>query len=261
MTAGSTPVTLCRRALLGIGARASIASLLENSTEANACVVLYEPTFQQLARSAPWNCLRKQAFLTLYQAATGTPENVDGTSWSQPPTPWLYSYYLPSDCLQVRYLVASLPVTPTGTPPITTVNNLAATWVPGDAGIPFAVAHGVDPSNNPIVLILTNQPQAQVVYTVNDSNPFVFDSEFEQALVASLGVFLVPALSLNLALMDRCVRSAETAIMTARVRDGNEGLTTQDHIPDWIRARAAGTTLYPYNGNPSSYGFTNMAWP
>src|SRR4051812_38928967 len=100
MTASSTSVSVCNQALLQIGARSTIASLTEGSVESNACNILFTPTFEMLARSAPWNCLRKQATLTLIAAAQGTPENPDGTTLPLPPSPWLYSYAEPSDCLQ-----------------------------------------------------------------------------------------------------------------------------------------------------------------
>lgn len=263
MTASSTPVTLANRALLQIGARATIVAFNEGSTEANACNALYVSTFEQIARSAPWNCLRQQQSLTLYQAATGTPENPDGTLLSQPPTPWLYSYLIPANCLDVRFLVPSLPATATGSPPITTVNNLAPTLCPGEGEIAYAVVYGEDVNHNPLRLILTNQTQAQLVYTIDQPQPQIWDSLFEQAFVSALAVFLVPALALNLGLMDRCAKASDSAIAQARVRDGNESFVTQDHAPDWLRVRASGTTLYTQNGlSPNAYAnYLNPVWP
>jgi hypothetical protein len=126
--------------------------------------------------------------------------------------------------------------------------------------IPFRVAYGVDKSGNPLQLILTDQTQAQLVYTVNQSNPLLWDSLFQAAMVASLAAYLVPALSLNLPLMQFQMKVAENIITIARVRDGVEGTTSQDHVPDWITARnAGGGTGYVYNGYNSG-GYTNMSW-
>lgn len=265
MTAGTSIVNISNRALLSIGARTQISNINEGSTAANAILTLYPSTFTALARSAAWNCLRNQASLTLIAAAQGTPENPDGATLPLPPPPWLYQYVTPSDNLQIRYLLPPFTnSTPSGSIPQTPVSNLASPWVPGACGgrIPFSVAYATDSNNNPIETVLTNQTQALVVYTVNQQNPTIWDSLFEQAMVASLAAYLVPALSLDLPLMDRQVKIAEAAIVQARVRDGDEGLTTQDRQADWIRARTTGY-LYDYGGAGSSpWGFwSNMVWP
>lgn len=262
MTASSSVLSLSNRALLQIGARAQIASLTEGSTESDAINVLWLPTYEALARTAPWNCLTQQATLTLIAAAQGTPENPSGTSLPLPPTPWLYQYQTPSDNLQIRYLVPSQTnSTPTGTVPLTSVNNLALSWYPGAYEIPFKVAFAKDAQNNPIEVVLTNLSQAQVVYTVNSPNPTIFDSLFEQAFVSSLAAFLSPALTLNLPLMKMAIATAEAAIAQARVRDGDEGLTSQNHTPDWMRARMVGS-LYNYTAGQLPWNaFNNMLWP
>lgn len=261
MTSSSTQTSVSNQALLQIGMRHTIASLTEDSTEANACNILYQPTFAMLARSAYWNCLRNQATLSLLAAAQGTPENPQGTTLPLPPTPWLYSYAAPSDNLAVRFIVPSFPnATPSGTIPLTTASVVAGPWLPGDGQIPFAVGYGVDGSRNPQEIILTNQSMAQAVYTVNQPNPIIWDSLFQQAFVNSLAAFLVPALSLNEQLMQMAVKSADALIMQARVRDGNEGSTCIDHIPDWIRARNSGGSLQWNNTGYAPWVYA-MAWP
>lgn len=258
----ASTISICNRALLSVGARAQISNLQEGSVESNALSVLFAPTFESLGRAAYWNCLRKQAALTLIKAATGTPENQNGTTLPQPPVPWLYSYSLPSDCLQVRFIVPSLPnSTASGTTPLTTASVTSETVIQFDGEIRYAVAYDTDAQNNPITTILTNQTQAQCVYTVNQPNPVIWDSMFQEAMVASLAAYLVPALSLDLPLMDRAVKSAESIIAQARVRDGVEGVTVMDHLPDWMRARSS-TMLYGGAGNNYNVGdYANMCWP
>lgn len=258
-------LSIANRALLSIGARTQISSLSpsDTSAEANAVTTLWTPTFEALARTAHWNCLRRQVALSLIAAAQGTPENPDGTSYPIPPTPWLYMYSYPSDCLDVRYIVPSLPVNATGTVPETTINNSAGTWLPTGGQIPYSVSTALDPTNPTasILVILTNQEQAQTVYTVNQPDPASWDSLFQQAMVASLGAFLVPALSLTSNLMQLCIKTAEAAIAAARVADGNEGVTSMDHLPDWIRARA-GAAGFGWGWNFGGYlGYYNMVWP
>src|ERR1700743_699032 len=110
----ASQISICNRSLLAVGARSQITSInpSDGSAEANACSTLFTPTFEQLGRSANWNCLRKSKGLSLVAAAQGTPENVDGTSYPLPEFPWLYAYAYPSDCLKFNYI---LPSNPTGT--------------------------------------------------------------------------------------------------------------------------------------------------
>lgn len=255
-------LSVINRALLAIGSQSQVSSLQEGSPQANAASVLYQPTFEQLARSAPWNCLRQQATLTLLAAAQGTPENPDGTTLPLPPTPWLYQYQQPADCLQVRFIVPSLPAPNAGIP-IFSNNTSAPTWLPNGGQIPFAVAYALDAHNQPLNVILTNQSQAIAVYTVNQPNPQIWDSLFQSAMVASLAAYFVPALSLHMPLMQIQIKLAEEMIQQARVRDGNEGVTSMDHLPDWMRARQGATGAYWRNGygNGCWNNFSNMVWP
>ena len=253
---------LCNRSLLSIGARAQVSSIQpsDGSTEADACAVLFTPTFEALARSAHWNCLRKQATLSVIAAAAGTPENPLGKALPLPPTPWQYSYALPADSLLLRSIVPSLPASGAGVA-MTSFNNAAQTWLPSGGGqVPFAVAYATDPSGSPIQVVLTNQCQAQAIYTVNQPNPIIWDSQFQAAMVSALGAYLVPALSLNLSLMQVCIKNSEMIIAQARASDGNEGPHVQDHTPDWMRARG-GESRYYGGAGAGGLSYGAMVWP
>lgn len=262
MTASSSVISICNRSLLSVGARSQISSLQEGSVEANALSVLYQPTFEQLARTAPWNCLRKQASLTLLAASPGTPENPSGTSLPSPPQPYLYMYALPSDCLQMRFIMPIFPNSSgSGSVPLTTASVVADSNYGAFLQIPFSVAYTTDTGGNPIQVILTNQTQAQAVYTVNQSNPVIWDSLFEAGMVASLAVYLVPALSLNLPLMQLSIKTADGIITQARVRDGDEGVTSQNREASWMTARNQGGSI-GWSGSGQMYGcWDQMAWP
>jgi len=259
----TTKLEIANRALLAVGARSQVSSISpsDGSVEGDAISLLWQPTFEQLGRSAAWNCLTKQSTLSLIQAAQGTPENPDGTSYSAPPTPWLYAYSYPSDCLAMRYIVPSLPTSTGGSAPATTINNSAGVWLPTGGQIPFSVTTEYTSNNSPYLVVLTNQSQAQAVYVVNESNPAVWDSLFQAAMVASLGAFLVPALSLDMSLMTLQIKTAEGAIKQARASDGNEGVTTMDHTPDWIIARAGAQGFGLGYGFSLWGGYVNMSWP
>lgn len=253
-------LSIINRALLSVGARAQISSINENSAAAQVALTLFTPTYEALGRAAHWNCFRKQVTLSLLAAAMGTPENPSGTALPLPPTPWLYQYAYPSDCLNMRFVVPSLPAGVGGVAN-TTYNNAAPTWLPGGGQIPFAVAYATDATGNPITVILTNQSQAQAVYTVNQPSPDIWDSQFQAAMVASLAAYFVPALALNMALMGASAQSAERIIAQARAADGNEGVTVMDRIPDWIRARG-GEGGYGWGTGGFQYGgCVNMCWP
>ena len=251
---------LVNRALLSIGARTLVSNISEQTTAANAAAILYTPTFESLARSANWNCLRTQASLTLLQAAPGTPENPNGTTLPYAPQPWLYAYEYPGDCLQIRYIMPNYNITVSTSvtvPPPSTSSIPSPVCVPTDSiGFPFVVSYGKDANGNPTTLVLTNVENAIAVYTVNQPNPQIWDSEFQSAFVALLGAALVPALAMNMALMDRQVKLAEGYIARARIRDGDEGFTKQDHTPDWFRARSGGSGTYLDSGIPYQIGST-----
>lgn len=258
MTQSSTQVSLANRSLLSFGARATINSFTETSTEAQAVSVFFQSTFEQLARTARWSCLRKEDPLSLLAAAVGTPENLANPSLPIPPVPFLYAYAVPSDSLFIRGLQPSFPSSATGVP-LTTVGNSSAPWIPSDDMIPFKVAYSTDANNNPIEVILTNLSQAIGVYTVNQPNPIVWDSLLEQAFVSALAAFLIPAIALNLQLLGAMIKNAEMCISTARMADGNETPVSQDHIPDFISARRSGT-FYGTN-NAGGIGYQSMNWP
>jgi hypothetical protein len=253
-------VDLVNRALLGVGARANISTMTENSTESNAANILFQPTFEQLGRTANWNCLRKQTNLTLLKAAAGTPENADGTVLPIPPQPWLYEYAYPTDCLRVRYILPTFTSLSSVAAPLFPVANSAATTYSSAGGqLPFAVNYDTDVNGNPYVSILTGVAGAQVVYTVNAANPNIWDSQFQAAFVASLGAFLVPALSLNMPLMQMMARAAERLIADARASDGNEGYQSQNREADWIVARGGNHSVNGMFGY--GCGYDSMSWP
>jgi len=173
-------------------------------------------------------------------------------------------YGLPSDCLQLRYLLPTYANNIAGGGvPMTTASIVADPRFTGIGQIQFEVAYSKDAQQNPIQIILTNQTQAQAVYTVNEPNPVVWDSLFQAAMVASLAAYLVPALSLNLPLMDRSIKAAEAIIAQARVRDGDEGVISQNRQADWITARrTGGNTGWAESGYSAMYGnYGYMAWP
>lgn len=261
MATGSV-LTIWNRALGSVSARANVQSENENSTESNACNTYYQATFESLARSARWNCLRKQASLTLVAAAPGTPENVQGTLTPYPPTPWFYTYLVPSDSLFIRQLIPPPSMLQNnGGTPIFPVNNYLPYAPYARRHIPYEVAYGVDKNGNAALVINTNLSQAQCIYTVNQPNPTFWDSLFQQAMVASLAVYLSASVSGDKALTQIQLQLAERLIAQARAMDGNEGTVDQSREASWISARRGQSGPWGLGFNGPNLNYESMAWP
>ena len=259
-----TEVSVCNLSLLAIGARAQVSSISpsDGSTAADACSTLYTYVFEQLARAAKWGCLKKQITLTLIQAAEGTPENPDGTSLPIPQQPWLYAYLIPPDSLFIRQILCPNTPSSTNSTPQLSVPNGIAPWLPSQGMIPYEIGYTTDSNGDPLAVILTNQENALCNYTVNQPNPQSWDSMFTAAYVASLAAYLVPALSLQPNLMQMQIQIADRMIAKATAMDGNENPVSQDHVPDFIRARQGATGSIAYAPRLNAYGFIGfMVWP
>lgn len=239
----TAPIDLVNLALDAIGARAQVASPVpaasDGSQAGDVACRQYQIRFDALARSAHWQCLRRQVTLTLLKAQQGTPENPSG-SLPQPPQPWLYEYALPDDYLKARYIPALLQ-NGNGQVPVATNLNMAPPPFLPDVVIPFVIAIDTDNSGNKIKVLLTNWQFAQLVYTARIDDPDLWDVQFQQAFVATLAAFFVNPLNRNAQLAGEQASVAKALITDARVSDGNEGPSTVDHTPDWIQARGWGT--------------------
>ena len=250
----TSEVDICNRALSAIGTRSTISSISpsDGSNEANQCALLYYPTRDALLRSAHWDFARRQVALSQLKASTDVPNTC--------PIPWAYEYAYPADCLKARYIIPQLPNTGTSTPPLTSAPNVNVVWG-GYKGPPirFFVGSDTNSSGNDITVILTNQPQAMMVYTRQMTNPDLFDAQFQEALVASLAAKLVPPLNLNLALMKGQIQLAEAIIAQARVTNGNEGPEVMDLLPSWMAVRGVGS--YGYGYGYGWCGWDSMSWP
>lgn len=233
------PVTVVNMALAAIGSQSSISSIgpPDTSTESLCAALFYQPKIDALHRAAHWNCTRFQDYLTLAKAAVGTPENPDG-SLPAPPIPWLYEYVYPVDCLQARYIVPIVP-NPAVNPPFTTAQTTAPIFW-GGAPIKYVVATDTNDQGRLMRVILTNMRQAQLVYTKRITDPNMWDPHFLDAAQAFLAANFVNPLARNKSLLNDQVAIASDLIRQARVSDGNESLTNQDVVPDFIAVRSNG---------------------
>ena len=245
------PETVCNLALAEMGGRIQIQSFSDNTPQAQIAALLYKPKTQALLRGANWDFARAQQTLAVWKAAI-----INGVaSANPPPQPWLYSYLWPSDCLKARFVTVTTPLVAPGTP--LTSNPTVAAWMPPAwTSAPFVPGTDFDANGNPIKIILSNVPQAQLVYTRDLSMvPDLWDSLFLSGNTAYLASYFINALARNKAQFDDQMAVTRGAIEQARMANGNEGISNVDHTPDWMQARMTGGASWTFNGGaPGLYG-------
>jgi hypothetical protein len=225
MGVATSDVAICNLALDAAHCRSSISAIGENSAEGQACARHYEQAKEAVLRAAHWNFARKQVTLALLKDATLTPPQ-------SVPQPWMYEYAYPSDCV-LAYAVLPQMANPQG-------SAIDAGWQPPQPQMPmarFIVAQDADVTGNAIPVILTNVPQAQLVYTVRVTNPNLFDPMFVDALTYYLASRLVGPLTGDKQHAVSLFQQAKAMTEQAMSMNGNEGPTVIDSMPDWIRVR------------------------
>ena len=106
-------------------------------------------------------------------------------------------------------------------------------------------------------VILCNQEFATLAYVADQTDPNVWDDQFTEAYVKVCAAQVCWALTGDGKKANGLIGEANQLIQTARVGDGNEGLTINDHTPDWIRTRGWGAS--GYNGYMSG-PFSGVDW-
>jgi hypothetical protein len=248
----TSQVDLINQALGQMGAASQAISGISpanppQSLAAQTASLIFQDVVDGVFRAAHWNVARYQtgpfgatappAPLTLLKAAAGTPENPSGTL-PQPPVGWRYSYLLPADCLLARFIIGA-PQPSTISPPIMTSVGVSNTSYV-DPSRKFTIAIDADLAGDDVKVILTNACQAMLVYTRRIANPDLWDPLLRNAVVATLAAWFVNPLNRNAQLLKERVGVAVGFIAQARVSDGNEGVMSMDHMPDWLMVRNAG---------------------
>lgn len=261
------PVDIVNRALDECGCD-QIGDLSDGSVAARAAERFYWPTLRQLLSAAHWNFARKEQPLTILADIAGrlVPERDVMQGWG-------YMYEWPTDCVHPRWLSASCyddasidiyGVTTGGG--WTQTSRYPSPFIVSNAQRPnppegeWYNTEGHDPESTRV--ILCNQQSPILIYTGMMQYPDNWDPLFEQAMVSALAV------RLSMQVIEdkkeaRIIRAdnmqvARGALDAARVRDGNEGWTVQNHIPDWIRARWSGPGWGEYG--ELIYSWTAVPW-
>ncbi|WP_421707124.1 hypothetical protein [Algihabitans sp.] len=217
----TSAVSLCNLALTRIGAQ-TINDLNEASSAARHCSALYAPTRDALLQSQAWRFARARQVLAELQLEMG-----------ERPSEWAHVYALPVDCLTPLYIepsgravmagrgAQSLWPDETGTLPVT--------LRPAQATPDFEVRAGRR--------ILSDQPEATLIYTARIEDPTRFDPLFVEALSWRLAADLASALKGDPRRRQEALREALTVTNAARAADAAAATIRDDYDAAWIRAR------------------------
>lgn len=248
----TTPVDLVNRALDECGLQA-IGDLEDGSKAALAATRIYDPLLRQLHSMAFWNFARREIHLSYLGDISGR-----HTFNRLVPRPWSFMYEWPVDCVHARFVpttcgldninieifgadsspVTMVPRFPTSPSPFLVM----AAPIPNLVESEWDLTEGHDPEQTRVVL--SNQVDATLIYTGLFQYPDAWDPLFEQAFVAMLaGRLAMPLIddkkfAVQIRNYNRDI--AKEAIAAARIRDGDEGWTVADHMPDWMTIRTSG---------------------
>lgn len=285
----TTTADIVNQALDLLGADQTVGDIQEGTPAAAVALRHYGPTLRQVMQAANWQFCRKRAPLLLLQDATGTttqqqiaaggPVTVGtGTVGMKP---WVYEYQFPIDGIRPRFVPMTLCNSPGGTPsgniglPSTqqTTGTNAIQNFARQVPAPFCMTSDNNPSLVGAItdwsqipdyasisgqsltggtVILTNQINAELVYTAFISAPDQWDFSFRQAIVAVLSTFLaMPCLKdkkLARIVRDEQIKTAKQVLDEARRIDGDMMWASTDHTPDWMRVRSGGAFWGAWGG-------------
>ena len=171
MTASvQSPADIVNLALSRIGHQGRIASLFDGSVPAKRALDIYGQTRDDLLRSQDWDFAERTVILTQLKAAPAGGYSIS-TPWSStyPPPPWLYEYSYPTDCLKIR-CIKQVPSTD-----------------------PYPMPNVFHVANDGTKVILAEISNAILVYTGQITDPTLWNSNFIEALTASLARRLAAA--------------------------------------------------------------------
>lgn len=197
---GFTTLNIANMALSAIGARSTIASLNENSSEGAACKLWYDFSRLQTLAAYDWSFARKRVALT-----ESTDDPVEGV--------WLYRYIIPTDCVAMRYIWNPL--------------GRAADAVPFDTEL----------SDDGTRTILTNMEDAILVYTSDVSSLSLFTPFFIDALATYLGFRICVTITGDLNKRNAMAQQFVSMMRVAPSQDANESMDEAPRDAEAIRAR------------------------
>src|SRR5690606_29563740 len=88
--------------------------------------------------------------------------------------------------------------------------------------------------------LFTQAPQAQLVYTMRQDNPAMWDADLALAIAHGLAAYIAAPLTAKMERIDFALQTANNALIEARLSAANQDMEYFDTIPDWIAARGYG---------------------
>lgn len=169
---------ICNQALDVIGYTRHIGNIYEGTKAARIALNLWKQTRDALLSSTAPDWAKIDAPLVLLKSAPGINNGMAdyiGINWSStyPPIPWLYEYQYPADCvnpLQIKSTPGFLPV-----------------WRPRIRPFRTNFESGMRS-------ILTNEPNAILIYVTQVLDPNDWQEEFQELMVMTLAKKFEPEL-------------------------------------------------------------------
>lgn len=185
----ATDVDICNRALSRIGHTQILQSLADGGPEGEQCDLHFEDCRDEALQFHAWNFATKRVVL----AELALVERSD----------WEHVYTYPTDCLFARFVV------PPGIRNPMSIERIEFRIEANDAGTGR--------------VILTDQPDAELVYTMRHTATQVWPATFSSALGWRLAVELALGVKKDPAMAERILKGYEQTIMRAAGTDANEG--------------------------------------
>lgn len=203
-----TEAQICTVALARVGEKQAIDNLSANTTAAKLCRAIYEMSRDAVLEEFWWSFAKRRETLAVVADDEDDAE-------ARPNSPWTYVYELPTDCLLPRYIETGLP-------------NPAP-----DQKIPFELEDDGSEGR----LLLTNQPTAELVYTMRQSNTGKFPPKFIDALAWRLAYELCASLPVKTGVAERMMQRYAYAVADAAASDKAHQTPSARPKPASVRAR------------------------
>jgi hypothetical protein len=287
------PTDCANLALDKAGIPIQLGDIEQGGSEANVCLRSYGECLRQLLRGAPWGFARRQTVLRLLADASGATPNVSTVVPGGQASKFCYEYAYPTDCARIRYIPGNQIAQPgipaanivpaNNTLPLLATTPPIAPWGQRVVPTPFVLVNdpnftsppqsdasfqqGQSPLGN--TTILSNVPNATMVFTFEAVYPSLWDQLFSGAMVAFLASEIALPLwtrrgkpDVGLKVQAAQITIAKSKVSEARIADGNEMTASSDIPVDWIRARRTGGGAYAYSfpGSGGNYGCWGQGW-
>ena len=210
------------------------------TAEGKACNRFYARAVGETLRSAPWQCAKVQAALTLVETLA------DGTGLSGQKE-WEYEYRLPEDCVTPIRILFAGNRNPNAQQEVpfqlfqdvaSTAYSAATTYAAGDYALSATIWYRAlrttiadTPATSPSDWVAVTAPpkllrcdieDAYLEYTMDLTDTTRFEIDFESAVACLLAYYVAPSVTINGSLVDlrgAVVATYEMLIQQARAND------------------------------------------